>query len=143
MIFRLFFISSIFIVALFGVSLKSIFGYTFDANKQYNLAEAKKIYFKNKCNVCHGDNGEKSTSRFKALKDMSAEDIKTALMGYTLDNTSTMTSQMALYAKNLSHDDMDNIIAYVKGDNFALDLQVKDLIEEEPPKKTEHNIFLK
>lgn len=143
MIFRLFFMSSIFIVALFGISLKSIFSYTFDANKQYNLAEAKKIYFKNKCNVCHGDNGEKSTSRYRALKDMSAEDIKTVLMGYTLDNASTMTSQMALYAKNLSHDDMDNIIAYIKGDNFALDLQVKDLIEKEPSQKTKHNIFLK
>ncbi|MBZ7930794.1 MULTISPECIES: c-type cytochrome [Campylobacter] len=143
MIFRLFFASSIFMVALFGVSLKSIFGYTFDANKKYNLIEAKKIYFNNKCNICHGDNGEKSSPRFKALKDMSAEEIKTALMGYTLDNASTMTSQMALYAKNLSHDDMDNIIAYIKGGDFALDLQVKDLIEKEPPKKTEHNIFLK
>ncbi|MCC2986903.1 cytochrome C, partial [Campylobacter jejuni] len=35
------------------------------------------------------------------------------------------------------------IIAYIKGGNFALDLQVKDLLEEEPAQKTKHNIFLK
>ncbi|TKX29897.1 c-type cytochrome [Campylobacter estrildidarum] len=141
--FRLLFVSSVFIVALFGVNLKSFLTYTFDANKQYNLAEAKKIYFKNKCNACHGDNAEKNTSRFRALKDMSAEDIKSALIGYTLENSSTITSQMALYSKNLSHDDIDNIIAYIKGDNFAVELQVKDLTEEEPAQKTKHNIFLK
>ncbi|TKX33164.1 c-type cytochrome [Campylobacter aviculae] len=141
--FRFLFISSVFIVALFGVNLKSFLTYTFDTNKQYDMAKAKDLYFKNKCNTCHGDNAEKSTARFKALKDMSAEDIKTALIGFTLENSSTRTSQMALVAKNLSHDDIDNIIAYIKGDDFAIELQVKDLIEEEPEQKTKHNIFLK
>lgn len=108
------------------------------------MTQAKDLYFKNKCNVCHGDNAEKSITGSKVLKDMSPEDIKAALVGYTLDgSTSTNASQMAFYARSLSHDDMDNIIAYIKGGNFAVDLQVKDLLEEEPPQKTKHNTFLK
>ncbi|EAH5484203.1 TPA: c-type cytochrome [Campylobacter coli] len=142
--FRYSIILSIFVVALFGINLKSFFTYTFDANKQYDMAQAKDLYFKNKCNVCHGDNAEKSITGSKVLKDMSPEDIKAALVGYTLDgSTSANASQMAFYARNLSHDDMDNIIAYIKGGNFAVDLQVKDLLEEEPPQKTKHNTFLK
>ncbi|EKS3204395.1 c-type cytochrome [Campylobacter coli] len=142
--FRYLTIFSIFVVALFGINLKSFFTYTFDANKQYDMVQAKDLYFKNKCNTCHGDNAEKSVAGSRVLKDMSPEDIKAALVGYTLDgSTSANASQMAFYARNLSHDDMDNIIAYIKGENFAVDLQVKDLLEEEPPQKTKHNTFLK
>lgn len=142
--FRYLTIFSIFVIALFGINLKSFFTYTFDANKQYDMVQAKDLYFKNKCNTCHGDNAEKSVAGSRVLKDMSPEDIKAALVGYTLDgNTSANASQMAFYARNLSHDDMDNIIAYIKGGNFAVDLQVKDLLEEEPPQKTKHNTFLK
>ncbi|EML8145896.1 c-type cytochrome [Campylobacter jejuni] len=144
MIIRWLFISSIFVVALFGISLKSFFTYTFDANKQYDMEKAKALYFQNKCNTCHGDNAEKSVIGSRILKDMSPEDIKGALIGYTLDSSSSTTaSQMAFYARNLSHEDIDNIIAYIKGGNFALDLQAKDLLEEEPAQKTKHNIFLK
>ncbi|EAH6518292.1 cytochrome C [Campylobacter coli] len=142
--FRYLTIFSIFVVALFGINLKSFFTYTFDANKQYDMVQAKDLYFKNKCNTCHGDNAEKSVAGSRVLKDMSPEDIKAALVGYTLDgSTSANASQMAFYARNLSHDDMDNIIAYIKGGNFAVDLQVKDLLEEEPPQKTKYNTFLK
>ncbi|EOH6716316.1 cytochrome c [Campylobacter coli] len=142
--FRYLTIFSIFVVALFGINLKSFFTYTFDANKQYDMVQAKDLYFKNKCNTCHGDNAEKSVAGSRVLKDMSPEDIKAALVGYTLDgSTFANASQMAFYARNLSHDDMDNIIAYIKGGNFAVDLQVKDLLEEEPPQKTKHNTFLK
>ncbi|EAL5561796.1 c-type cytochrome [Campylobacter coli] len=142
--FRYLTIFSIFVVVLFGINLKSFFTYTFDANKQYDMVQAKDLYFKNKCNTCHGDNAEKSVAGSRVLKDMSPEDIKAALVGYTLDgSTSANASQMAFYARNLSHDDMDNIIAYIKGGNFAVDLQVKDLLEEEPPQKTKHNTFLK
>ncbi|ECL7449236.1 cytochrome c [Campylobacter coli] len=142
--FRYLTIFSIFVVALFGINLKSFFTYTFDANKQYDMVQAKDLYFKNKCNTCHGDNAEKSVAGSRVLKDMSPEDIKAALVGYTLDgSTSANASQMVFYARNLSHDDMDNIIAYIKGGNFAVDLQVKDLLEEEPPQKTKHNTFLK
>ncbi|EAJ7725624.1 c-type cytochrome [Campylobacter jejuni] len=144
MIIRWLFISSIFVVALFGINLKSFFTYTFDTNKQYDMEKAKALYFQNKCNTCHGDNAEKSVIGSRILKDMSPEDIKGALIGYTLDSSSSTTaSQMAFYARNLSHEDIDNIIAYIKGGNFALDLQVKDLLEEEPVQKTKHNIFLK
>ncbi|HEB7578508.1 c-type cytochrome [Campylobacter coli] len=142
--FRYLTIFSIFVLALFGINLKSFFTYTFDANKQYDMVQAKDLYFKNKCNTCHGDNAEKSVAGSRVLKDMSPEDIKAALVGYTLDgSTSANASQMAFYARNLSHDDMDNIIAYIKGGNFAVDLQVKGLLEEEPPQKTKHNTFLK
>ncbi|EAI3387812.1 TPA: c-type cytochrome [Campylobacter coli] len=142
--FRYLAVFSVFVVALFGINLKSFFTYTFDANKQYDMVQAKDLYFKNKCNTCHGDNAEKSVVGSRTLKDMSPEDIKAALVGYTLDgSTSANASQMAFYARNLSHDDMDNIIAYIKGGNFAVDLQVKDLLEEEPAQKTKHNTFLK
>ncbi len=40
MIIRWLFISSIFVVALFGINLKSFFTYTFDANKQYDMEKA-------------------------------------------------------------------------------------------------------
>lgn len=144
MIIRWLFISSIFVVALLGINLKSFFTYTFDANKQYDMKKAKNLYFQNKCNTCHGDNAEKSVAGSRVLKDMSPEDIKGALIAYTLDSSSSITaSQMAFFARNLSHDDIDNIIAYIKGENFALDLQTKDLLESEPAQKTEHNIFLK
>ncbi|XGQ70417.1 cytochrome c [Campylobacter hepaticus] len=144
MFIRCFFITSILIVALFGINLKSLFTYTFNANKQYDIQKAQTIYFKNKCNTCHGDKGEKSLAGSRVLQDMSAQDIKAALISYTLDSsTSTRSSQMAFYARKLSHDDMDYIIAYIKGENFALDLQVQDLLEEEPAQKTKHNTFLK
>ncbi|ECW7685641.1 cytochrome C, partial [Campylobacter jejuni] len=106
MIIRWLFISSIFVVALFGINLKSFFTYTFDANKQYDMEKAKALYFQNKCNTCHGDNAEKSVIGSRILKDMSPEDIKGALIGYTLDSSSSTTaSQMAFYARNLSHED--------------------------------------
>ncbi|MFQ6341397.1 c-type cytochrome [Campylobacter sp. VTCC 70190] len=144
MMIRILFISSLLVAMLFGVNLKSFLTYTFDANKQYDIEKARTLYFKNKCNTCHGDTGEKGVAGSRILKDMSAEDIKGALIGYTLDSSTTTTaSQMAFYARNLSHEDIDNIIAYIKGGNFALDLQVKDLLEEEPAQKTKHNIFLK
>ncbi|EAI0016122.1 cytochrome C, partial [Campylobacter upsaliensis] len=41
------------------------------------------------------------------------------------------------------HAEIDEIIAYIKGEDFAVELQVKDLLEEEPPQKTKHGIFIK
>ncbi|MBM0637226.1 cytochrome c [Campylobacter sp. VicNov18] len=144
MIIRCLFVSSVLIVTLFGINLKSLFTYTFDVNKKYDMEKAKTIYFKNKCHTCHGDNAQKSVIGSRILKDMSAQDLKAALIGYTLDSSASATaSQMAFYARNLTHDDMDNIIAYIKGGNFALDLQVQELLEEEPKQKTKHNTFLK
>lgn len=48
------------------------------------MVQAKDLYFKNKCNTCHGDNAEKSVAGSRVLKDMSPEDIKAALVGYLL-----------------------------------------------------------
>lgn len=142
--FRWIVLSCFFSVLLFGVNLKSFFTYTFDANKNYDLQSAKELYFKKKCNTCHGDEAEKKTGSSRVLKDMSADEIKAALIGYTLGNSSSFgASSMAIYAKDLRHEEMDELIAYIKGVNFAIDLQVKDLIEEEPAKKTKHGTFIK
>ena len=141
---RWIFFSCFLSVFVFGINLKSFLTYTFDANKNYDLQKAKELYFQKKCNTCHGDEGEKKIGGSRVLKDMSAEDIKGALIGYTLDSSSSFgSSQMVFYANQLRHEEMDELIAYIKGVNFASDLQVRDLREEEPPKKTKHGTFIK
>lgn len=127
---------------LFGINLKSIFDYTFSTNKEYNPEKGEEIYFQKKCNICHGNQGEKIFSNSKKLKDMTPEQIKASLIAYTIESSKKST-QMALYAKELSHDDIDNIIAYLKGGDFAFKLQEKELLEEEPAKKTKHGTFIK
>ena len=141
---RFLFIGLLLAVSAFGINLKSFLTYTFDANKDYDFEKGKELYFKNKCNSCHGDNAEKSVSGSKMLKDMKPEEIKSSLIGYSLDgSTSSNAAHMAIYSSKISHNDIDNIIAYIKGANFAVDLQIKDLKEEEPAQKTKHNTFLK
>ena len=137
---RFIFLTSILIVSLFGVNLKSFFTYTFDASKNYDMQKARDLYFQKKCQTCHGDNGERKIVG-RALKDMKPEDIKSSLINFTLDGGSSVN--MAVHSKNLSHDEIDEIIAYVKGENFAVELQVEDLLEEEPPQKTKHGTFIK
>ncbi|ARE81019.1 c-type cytochrome [Campylobacter helveticus] len=134
------FLISIFIVGLFGVNLKSFFTYTFDAGKTYDMQKARDLYFQKKCQTCHGDNGERKISG-KALKDMKPEDIKYSLINFTLEGGNSVN--MAVHSRNLSHAEIDEIIAYIKGEDFAVELQVKDLLEEEPPQKTKHGIFIK
>ncbi|EPE3794535.1 c-type cytochrome [Campylobacter lari] len=143
---RLFIVSVLFANSLLAFNVKSLFTYTFNDNISYNLEKAKEIYFKNKCNTCHGENGEKKSYGKRALKDLSPEEIKGALKDYAngyFKNQSSDNIQMSLYAKNLSNDDMNHIIAYLKGQNFSIELNQKDLLEEEPTPKTKNNIFLK
>ncbi|MBK1971047.1 c-type cytochrome [Campylobacter sp. TTU-622] len=140
--FRLILLILVFKSLLFGINLKSIFDYTFNTNKEYDSQRGEEIYFQKKCNVCHGNQGEKKFSNSKRLKDMTPEQIKASLIAYTLEPSKTNT-QMALYARELSHNDIDNIIAYLKGGDFAFKIQEKELLEEEPPKKTEHGTFIK
>lgn len=136
--FRYIFLSSIFSIALFGISFKSLLTYTFDSNKQYDKIKAKEIYFKNKCNTCHGDQGEKKIAGFKIIKDMKANELKASLVDYSLGSfNSTSATQMAFYARSLSRNDMDYIIAYLKGENFAKEA------DEETASKTKNGIFLK
>jgi len=123
----------------FCIELKSLFTYTFDENKHYDLEKAKDLYFKKKCDVCHGIQGEKQGVGKKALKDMSASDLKAKLIAYSLGADSTSSSQMSFYAKNLSHKQMDEIIAYIKGGNLTQDQQ---LSEQEIPKKTKYGTFI-
>ena len=104
------------------------------------MQKARDLYFQKKCQTCHGDNGERKIAG-RALKDMKPEDIKSSLINFTLDGGNSVN--MAVHSKNLSHDEIDEIIAYVKGENFAVELQVEDLLEEEPPQKTKHGIFIK
>ncbi|MBS4234963.1 cytochrome c [Campylobacter vulpis] len=137
---RFVFLVSIFIVGLFGINLKSFFTYTFDSGKTYDMQKAKDLYFQKKCQTCHGDTGERKISG-KALKDMKPEDIKSSLINFTLEGGNSVN--MAVHSRNLSHAEIDEIIAYIKGEDFAVELQVKDLLEEEPPQKTKHGIFIK
>ncbi|EAH9416917.1 c-type cytochrome [Campylobacter lari] len=143
---RLFIVSVLFTNSLLALNVKSLFTYTFNDSISYNLEKAKEVYFKNKCNTCHGENGEKNSYGKRALKDLSPEEIKGALKDYAngyFENQSSDNIQMSLYAKNLSNDDMNHIIAYLKGQNFSIELNQKDLLEEEPTPKTKNNIFLK
>ncbi|WP_213274424.1 c-type cytochrome [Campylobacter vulpis] len=137
---RFVFLVSIFIVGLFGINLKSFFTYTFDSGKTYDMQKAKDLYFQKKCQTCHGDTGERKISG-KALKDMKPKDIKSSLINFTLEGGNSVN--MAVHSRNLSHAEIDEIIAYIKGEDFAVELQVKDLLEEEPPQKTKHGIFIK
>ncbi|MCX2682311.1 c-type cytochrome [Campylobacter sp. MIT 21-1685] len=140
--FRWIFLSGICIMSLFGINLKSFFDYTFDSNKQYDMIEAKKLYFQKKCNTCHGEQGQKRIANSRILQEMSARELKAALIDYTLNSKNSASAvQMALYAKNLSHNDMDTIIAYLKGKDFALETEAQDF--EEPLKKTKNGTFLK
>ncbi|HEC1774694.1 TPA: c-type cytochrome [Campylobacter lari] len=143
---RLFIVSVLFFNSLLAFNVKSLFTYTFNDNISYDLGKAKEIYFKNKCNTCHGENGEKISYGKRALKDLSPEEIKGALKDYAngyFKNQSSDNIQMSLYAKKLSDSDMNHIIAYLKGQNFSIELNQKDLLEEEPAPKTKHNTFLK
>ncbi|WP_412175253.1 c-type cytochrome [Campylobacter sp. IFREMER_LSEM_CL2090] len=146
MMLRSFIISILFINSLMAFNIKSLFTYTFNDNISYDLKKAKEIYFKNKCNTCHGENGEKNSYGKKAIKDLSPEEIKGALKDYAngyFEDQSSDSIQMSIYAKKLSESDMDHIIAYLKGQNFSIELNQKDLLEEEPTPKTKHNTFLK
>ncbi len=140
--FKILFLSFLFSVFLFGIDVKSFFTYTFDRSDKYDLQEARKLYFYKKCHTCHGDSGEKKLVGSRVLKDMSPEDIKAALVGYASGFLSG-NSQMVFYAKSLSYEEMNKIIAYLKGENFAANLEVKDFLEQEPPKKTKHGTFLR
>ncbi|CAM4182512.1 c-type cytochrome [Campylobacter armoricus] len=139
-------IGILFISSSIAFNIKSLLTYTFNDNVSYDLTKAKDIYFKNKCNTCHGDNGEKNSYGKKAIKNLSPEEIKGSLKdfanGYYKNNNSE-NIQMSIYAKQLSDDDMNHIIAYLKGQNFSIELNQQDLLEEEPKQKTKHNTFLK
>lgn len=137
---RWLFLSSVFLAGIFGVNVKSFFTYTFDASKDYDIQKAKKLYFSNKCHTCHGEVGEKSAVDFRALKDMKPEEIKAALISHGLKGGVT---NMAFHSNKLSHNEIDELIAYLKGKNFAIELQAKDLLEKEPSQKTQHGTFIK
>lgn len=138
---------SIFLVNFaMAFNVKSLLTYTFDGNVNYDISKAKEIYFKNKCQACHGDNGEKTDFDKRAIKDLSPAEIKASLKNYAngfYKKNSNDDIQMGIYARKLSDDDMNHIIAYLKGENFAIELNQKDLLEEEPKQKTKHGTFLK
>lgn len=132
--------------SLIAFNVKSLLTYTFNDNVSYNMQKAKKIYFENKCNVCHGDNGEKNEFGKRAIKDLTPAQIKGLLKDYAnsyYQNSNVDSIQMGIYARKLSDDDINHIIAYLKGQNFSIELNQEDLLEEEPKVKTKHGTFLK
>ncbi|TXE81941.1 c-type cytochrome [Campylobacter peloridis] len=144
--FRIILTSFLFISSLMAFNVKSLLTYTFNDNTSYDIEKAKNIYFQNKCNVCHGDNGEKTSFNKRAIKNLSPAQIKGSLKDYAngyYKNNDTENIQMGIYAKKLSDNDINHIIAYLKGQNFSIELNQKDLLEEEPAPKTKYNTFLK
>ncbi len=140
-LFVLFFTNS-----LLAFNVKSLLTYTFNGNTDYDMQKSKEIYFINKCNVCHGDNGEKTSYGKKSIRNLTPAQIKGSLKDYAngyYPNSSADNIQMGIYARRLSDDDIDYIIAYLKGQNFSIELNQEELLEEEPKTKTKHGIFLK
>lgn len=143
--FRIFTIMSFLFTFSLAISLKSFFNYDFDSSASYDESEVRALYFKNKCHTCHGEKGEKVVSGSRVIKDMSPQDIKAALINYAnnLDGlTSAAAVQMSIYAKNLSHNEMNKIIAYLKGVDFANKSSFNEDLEESR-KKTKDGIYIK
>lgn len=117
----------------------SLLNYTFD-NTDSKLG--KELFINTyKCNVCHGDLGEKSSGTFSALTSFSASRLKSMLKSYKNDRDFGGKTRFAMqrYAKKLSSKDMDNIISYIKGEN---NLELPNSKNAEPSKKTQDNLYL-
>lgn len=115
----------------FSINLNSFLTYTFP-DKSYDMKIAKETYFKNKCNECHGPKGMQLTfGSNQPIAKMEPAFIKGALVKYANNLGDNPKNIMNIYASNLSREDMDYIIAYLKGPNFALDIRKKEIQKEE------------
>lgn len=110
---------SVSIVGLFGTNLKSFLTYTFDAGKIYDMQRAEDLYLQKKCQTCHGGAGEGKISE-KALEDMKPGDVKSSLINFTLEGGNSIN--MAVYSRSLSRAKINEIITYIKGEDFAVEL---------------------
>lgn len=123
---------------LFAFSLNSLLTYTFP-DKSFDYKIAKKTYFAKRCAQCHGPKGMQITHlTSKPIAMMAPADIKGALVAYANNSAPNRirSDVMNIYASNLTSDDMDYIIAYLKGPDFALDIHREQIQKEEKEENT-------
>lgn len=79
---------------------------------------AKELYT-NKCQTCHGANGEKRAyNAARPLKDLSLEDMEESIRNYKVGKVSSMTaSVMAPYANFIDYKEIKGIHAYLQSIN--------------------------
>ena len=79
---------------------------------------AKELYT-NKCQTCHGANGEKRAyNAARPLKDLSLEDMEESIRNYKVGKVSSMTaSVMAPYANFVDYKEIKGIHAYLQNIN--------------------------
>lgn len=133
-----YFIIFAFSLNVFAFSLNSLLTYTFP-DKSYDMKKAKQIYFDKKCNQCHGPKGMQMTfATNKPIAKMEPAFIKSALVNYAnnLQENGRYSAVMYIYASNLTSEDMNYIIAYLKGPDFALDIRKKQIQKEEKEENT-------
>ena len=76
---------------------------------------AKELYI-NKCQTCHGTNGEKSAyNTSRPLKDLSVEDMAESIKNYKVGKVDSMNANiMAPYANFIDYKEIKGINAYLK-----------------------------
>lgn len=126
----------LFSTILSGFTLDSLLTYSFEA-KRYDPKKASEVYKKYKCALCHGEQGQLRVGTSKPLKDMKAADIKAALRAF-----SEKSFNKIIQHTMPSQDEIDLIIAHVKGADFAIKLKKEKLKKEEPKPKTPAGTFL-
>ncbi|MBZ7984524.1 c-type cytochrome [Campylobacter sp. RM12647] len=123
-----------------AVTTDDLLNYTFSDNLDINLGKELFINI-HKCNSCHGDLGDKSSTTFKSLNTYSASTLKSMLKSYKNDKDFGGKTRFVMqrYANKLSNKDIDNIIAYIKGKD---NLELPNSKHIEPAKKTKDNLYL-
>lgn len=125
----------------FCLNVDNFLNYNIDSeNVDEKIGE--ELYTKiHKCSVCHGAKGERATGTFGAINSKTASMLKSSLLKYQTDKDFGGKTRVVMqrYASKLSHSDMDNIIAYIKGrDNVEL----PNSKNAEPAKKTQDGLFI-
>lgn len=79
---------------------------------------AKELYT-NKCQTCHGANGEKSAyNTARPLKDLSVEDMQESIKNYKVGKVDSMNANiMAPYANFIDYKEIKGIHAYLQSIN--------------------------
>lgn len=75
---------------------------------------SKELYV-NKCQTCHGTNGEKSYNTSRPLKDLSVEDMQESIKNYKVGKVDSMNANiMTPYANFIDYKEIKGINAYLK-----------------------------
>lgn len=89
-------------------------------HKVGGMANAGKEVYMKKCASCHGANGEKKAYGVsERLKDMKGEEIVVNLHSYITDSEHGGKFKMVMRSQsmNISDNEMDLIVAYIKGED--------------------------